>query len=68
MKERYSLTFGSVSEKFQRSVLILDDSNTKDIKFGNSSGRVGASYPGKRVKAAKMNSIDVKYYHLLWDK
>ena len=58
-EERYSLTFRSVSEKFQRSVLILGDSNTKDIKFGNGSGRVGASYPGKRVKAAKVNSIDV---------
>ncbi|WP_293138398.1 alpha-ketoglutarate-dependent dioxygenase AlkB, partial [Moritella sp.] len=33
--ERYSITFRCLSEKFQRSVLIIGDSNTKDIKFGS---------------------------------
>ena len=56
--ERFSLTFRSVSDKFQRSLLIFGDSNTKEIKFGNGPGTVGASYPGKRIKAAKVKSIE----------
>ena len=57
--ERFSLTLRSVSEKFRRSLVILGDSNTKEIKFGEGPGRVGESYPGKRVKAAKVSNIDV---------
>ena len=57
--ERFSLTFRSVSDKFSRSLIIQGDSNTKDINFGEGSGRVGSSYPGKRIKAAKVDDINV---------
>ena len=40
-------------------MIVLGDSNTKNINFGKGSGRVGESYPGKRVKAAKVNEIEV---------
>ena len=38
--------------------MIQGDSNTKEILFGEGSGKVGASYPGKRVKCAKVRNID----------
>ena len=57
--ERFSLTFRSLDEKSRRSIVIIGDSNTKDIAFGEGSGFVGSSYPGKRVKAAKVNDINV---------
>ena len=58
-EERFSLTFRSLDPKFRRSVAILGDSNTKDIQFGEGSGRVGASYPGKRVATPKASKINV---------
>ena len=36
----------------------MGDSNTKDIQFGTGSGKVGDSYPGKRVKASRVKNID----------
>ena len=36
----------------------MGDSNTQDIQFGTGSGTVGESFPGKRVRAAKIKDID----------
>ena len=58
VEERFSLTFRTVSEKFQKSLIIIGDSNTKDILFGPGAGKIGESYPGKRVKAGNKNQID----------
>ena len=55
---RFSLTFRSVSKNHMRSVLVMGDSNTSNIKFGSGAGTVGATYPGKREKAAKISSIN----------
>ncbi len=38
-------------------MLIVGDSNTKDIVFGPGKGKVGESFPGKRTKAANISQI-----------
>lgn len=58
VEERFSITFRCLNPKFKRSILLMGDSNTKDINFGVGSGKVGESYPGKRVKAARVRDID----------
>ena len=58
VEERFSITFCTLNLKFCRSILLMGDSNTKEVKFGEGSGKVGASYPGKRVKAARVRDID----------
>ena len=55
--DRFSLTFRCVSQKNKRSVIIQGDSNTKNIKFGAGIGTVGETYPGTRIKAAKVSDI-----------
>lgn len=57
-EERFSVTMRHVSKSNQRSMLIIGDSNTKEIKFGSGTGTVGEKYPGKRIKAAKIHQID----------
>ena len=59
-EDRFSVTFRSLHKKFKRSMIILGDSNTKNINFGIGSGKVGQSYPGKRVKAAMVKDINAK--------
>ena len=58
VEERFSITFRTLSQKFRRSIILMGDSNTKEVKFGEGSGTVGASYPGKREKAARVKDID----------
>lgn len=58
VEERVSITLRCVSSKANRSILLMGDSNTKDIQFGTGSGKVGDSYPGKRVKASRVKNID----------
>ena len=55
---RYSITLRTIDNKFRRSTIILGDSNTKTIKFGSGVGTMGQSFPGERVKAGKVGSID----------
>ena len=59
-EDRFSVTFRSLHKKFKRSMIILGDSNTTDINFGVGPGKVGQSYPGKRVKAAMVKDINAK--------
>ncbi len=56
--ERFSITLRTVSSKFSRSILLMGDSNTKDVIFGSGKGFVGESFPGRRVKAAHVDQID----------
>ena len=58
VEERFSITFRTLNQKFRRSILLMGDSNTEPVKFGVGSGKVGASYPGKREKAARVKDID----------
>ena len=58
--ERFSITFRCLEKQFSRSILLIGDSNTKEINFGSGPGKVGQSFPGKRIKAAKVNNIDPK--------
>ena len=60
VEERFSITFRTLKKQFKRSMLLIGDSNSKDVKYGEGSGRVGKSYPGRRVKAAKVENIDPK--------
>ena len=57
-KLRYSLTFRTVSNKFRKSTLILGDSNSKWLAFGEGEGKFGRSLPGKRVEAARVCDIN----------
>ena len=57
-EERFSITLRHVDVKNRRSILIVGDSNSKDIKFGSGAGTVGEKYPGKRIKAANIQNID----------
>ncbi|KAL5270293.1 hypothetical protein ACHWQZ_G001137 [Mnemiopsis leidyi] len=56
--ERFSITFRCLKKQFSRSILLIGDSNTKEVNFGSGSGKVGQSFPGKRIRAAKVKDID----------
>ena len=55
---RFSLTFRHLNKQFNRSTILIGDSNTSDFKFGEGTGTFGASLPGKRVKAATVEDIN----------
>ena len=59
-EERFSITFRCLKKQFSRSILLIGDSNTKQVNFGSGLGKVGQSFPGKRVKAAKVKDIEAK--------
>ena len=58
--ERFSITFRCLKKQFSRSVLLIGDSNTKEVIFGSGPGKVGQSFPGKRIRAAKVENIEPK--------
>ena len=60
-EERFSITLRTVSPKNKRSTILVGDSNTVPIKFGSGKGTVGESYPGIRVKAARIKDIDPSF-------
>ena len=55
---RFSITLRTVDERFRKSTVILGDSNTKYINFGEGNGSLGYGVPGKRVEAMKVGHID----------
>ncbi len=55
---RYSITIRQVNLDNTRGLLIMGDSNTKPIQFGDGKGKVGRRYPGKRLKANTIADID----------
>ena len=59
-EERFSVTFRCLKKQFSRSILLIGDSNTKEVIFGSGTGKVGESFPGKRIKAAKVKDIEPK--------
>ena len=56
--KRLSITLRTVDERFRKSTVILGDSNTKYINFGQGNGSLGYGVPGKRVEAMKVSQID----------
>ena len=54
---RYSFTFRHISPHFLNSTIIVGDSNTKFLKFGEEKGMFGRWMPGKRVEALHVEDI-----------
>ena len=55
---RYSLTMRCVDTAHLRSTLIVGDSNTNEIQFGEGRGKLGEKYPGKKLKASQISNIN----------
>ena len=57
VEERFSITLRTIEKPMKRKILLMGDSNTKNVNFGEGSGKVGKSYPGNRIKASKVGNI-----------
>ena len=55
---RYSLTFRHVSKRFLRSTVVIGDSNTQSLRFGEGEGTFGHNIPGRCVKAIHIEDIN----------
>ena len=55
--KRWSFTLRHIKPHFMNSTIIVGDSNTQDLKFGDSKGCFGAWIPGDRIKAGRINDI-----------
>ena len=55
---RYSLTFRSVSWRNHNSTILIGDSNTTKIKFGDTKGTLGKSMPGEHVVSYTIDEIN----------
>ena len=56
---RYSITLRSIHSRFRNSTVIVGDSNTKHLKFGEGLGSFGYYFPGERIEAPLIDDIDV---------
>ena len=54
---RYSLTFRCVNWRHRNSTIVLGDSNTGELKFGDSKGTFGRATPGKKSWAPIIDDI-----------
>ena len=54
---RYSFTFRHIAPHFLNSTVIIGDSNTKLLQFGEGKGKFGKWMPGKRVEALHVENI-----------
>ncbi len=57
-KVRYSITIRAVHWRFLNSTILIGDSNTKPIIFGEGKGKIGNSTPGRRLEALHIQDID----------
>ena len=55
---RYSLTFRCVGWRYMNSTIVIGDSNTGKLKFGEEKGTFGKATPGCRVWAPTIDKID----------
>lgn len=55
---RYSITFRYITDHNKNATILVGDSNTRFIKFGNGKGTFGDRLPGKRMLAYTINQID----------
>ncbi len=56
-KVRYSVTFRSVHWTNLNSTIIMGDSNSRPIEFGDGRGKVGKATPGRRAEAVHIEDI-----------
>ena len=54
---RYSFTFRHVAPHYLNSTIIIGDSNTKYLQFGEDKGKFGKWMPGKRVETLHVEDI-----------
>ena len=54
---RYSFTFRHVAPHYLNSTVIVGDSNTKYLQFGDERGKFGKWMPGKRIEALHVEDI-----------
>ena len=54
---RYSVTLRHVAPHFLNSTVIIGDSNTRYLQFGEERGKFGKWMPGKRVEALHVEDI-----------
>jgi hypothetical protein len=54
---RYSFTFRHLAPKFVNSTVLIGDSNTRVMKFGEGQGSFGVKMPGKRLEAYHVEDI-----------
>ena len=54
---RWSFTLRQIKPHYINSTLIIGDSNTQELKFGESKGCFGAWVPGERIKAGRIADI-----------
>ncbi len=55
---RYSITLRHVSDRFRKSTIVIGDSNTSKLNFGEGKGTFGHLIPGERVEAIHIEDID----------
>ena len=54
---RYSFTFRNISPHYINSTILIGDSNTRLVNFGEGQGTLGRWMPGKRIKAGHIEEI-----------
>ena len=54
---RYSFTFRNISPHYLNSTIVLGDSNTKFLQFGEGKGTLGAWMPGKTINVGHIESL-----------
>ena len=54
---RYSFTFRDIKPHYINSTIVMGDSNTALLKFGEGKGTLGSWLPGKRVKVTNISEI-----------
>ena len=54
---RYSLTFRLIKPYYVNSTLLIGDSNTRYINFGEDKNCLGKWVPGERIKAGRIEDI-----------
>ena len=55
--KRWSFTLRCIKPYFMNSTLVIGDSNTKELKFGDGKGCFGAWVPGERIQASRIADI-----------
>ena len=56
-EERISFTFRNISPHFLNSTVIIGDSNTRLLQFGDGKGKFGKWMPGERMEATHIEDI-----------
>ena len=55
---RYSITLRHISQKYLKSTVIIGDSNTNNLRFGEGKGTFGHNIPGRRICAYRIDDIN----------